>query len=195
MKSYISILLIVFFASCNSTNTKKDEIIQKTKQIETEPINNSVSDEVRDNNIIEEEVSRDKLWEYDNIDTFFVVIADTSLNYFHLQNKMYKLTSKLSIPIDTMGRYYNTEKNLIVLPDDDDDEMYAGAYYPRRFPSEHLSLEYFIVYQNSTSDSTIALLTGIYETELKADSALKVLQSFENNSFKIKAGIYIGCMH
>jgi|SRR6185312_2469234 len=127
--------------------------------------------------------------------TYYVVVADTSLDYNFLHKKMFKLNRQFRIPIDTMGRFYNKAKNLIALPDNDDDEIYAGDYYPRRYPSENLSLEYLDFYQGRAGKKTIALVTGIYETETGADSALRVIQQAERKVFKIKSEIYIGCMH
>jgi hypothetical protein len=108
---------------------------------------------------------------------------------------MIDLKTKSKIPIDTMGRIYNKKKNLIALPDNDKDEIYAGEYFPRRFPSENLSLEYLNFYQKQAGEKTIALVTGIYETEKSADSVLTVLRKIEPRVFKIKADIYVGCMH
>jgi len=86
-----------------------------------------------------------------------------------------------------MGRFYNKKKNLIALPDNDEDEIYAGDYFPRRFPSDNLSLEYLNFYQRQAAEKTIALVTGIYETEKSADSALTVLHKPEKKVFKIKS--------
>ena len=94
---------------------------------------------------------------------YYIVIADTSINYEVLQKKMLNLRKQLSIPIDTMDRYYDKDKNLICLPEDSDDELYAGDYFPRRFPSESLSLEYLNLYQQTPHENkTIALVSGIY---------------------------------
>jgi hypothetical protein len=94
-----------------------------------------------------------------------------------------------------MGRFYNKTKNLIALPDKDEDEIYAGDYFPRRFPSDNLSLEYLNFYQEQSGEKTIALVTGIYETERSADSALTVLRKTADKVFKIKAYIYVGCVY
>lgn len=127
--------------------------------------------------------------------TYFVVVADTGSGYYTLREKMLALSKRILLPVDTMGRYYNAAKNRIALPDDDEDEIYAGDYFPRRFPSDHLSLEYLSFYQEKAGENTMALLAGIYENEESADSALKVLQKAEKKAFRIKADIYIGCMH
>jgi hypothetical protein len=132
--------------------------------------------------------------DYDNA-TFFVVIADSSLDYWILRKKMSDLNREFKIPIDTLGRLYNKTKNLIALPDDDEDELYAGEYFPRRFPSENLSLEYLKIYKQDASENAIALVTGIYQSENSADSALTVLKDAEKKIFKVKADIFVGCMH
>lgn len=127
--------------------------------------------------------------------TYFLLVADTGLDYYALRQKMISLHSKLKIPIDTMGRFYNRSKDLIALPDNDEDEVYAGEYYPRRFPSDNLSVEYLNFYNKQSKEKTIALLTGIYETEKSADSALSIIKQVEQNAFIVEADIYIGCVH
>ena len=77
----------------------------------------------------------------------------------------------------------------------DKDEIYAGYYVPRRFPADNLSLEYLNFYQRDAGKKTIALVAGIYETEKSADSSLAVLHRIEKKVFKIKADIYVGCIH
>ena len=106
-----------------------------------------------------------------------------------------ELHRNLNIPIDTMGRYFNKDKDLIALPDNSEDEMYAGEYLPRRFPSSDLSLEYLKFYQSQADNKTIALVAGIYESEKEADSVLTVLQKVEKKVFRIKAKIYEDCIH
>ncbi len=127
--------------------------------------------------------------------TYFVLVADTSMDYYLLQRKLFKLNKLLKLPIDTMGRYYNTTKKLIALPDTSSDEIYAGQYYPRRYPSDNLSLEYLNYYQNKGPETTLALVTGIYGNTQEAESALTPLKKIEKNAFIVKANIYIGCMH
>ncbi|MBK6338753.1 MAG: hypothetical protein IPF63_03905 [Bacteroidetes bacterium] len=186
MTRHIYIILTVILTACGTTATdKNDRKIQSNKVETTTNLQSVVS---TDNNQLEDTT------DYNNA-TYFVVVADTSLDYSTLHKKMFDLNSKLKIPIDTMGRFYNKTKNLIALPDNDEDEIYAGDYFPRRFPSHNLSLEYLNFYQRQAGEKTIALVTGIYETEKSADSALTVLHKTEKKVFKIKADIYVGCMH
>lgn len=58
-----------------------------------------------------------------------------------------------------------------------------------------LSLEYLKFYQSQADNKTIALVTGIYESEKEADSVLAVLYKVEKKVFKIKAKIYEDCVH
>ncbi|MBD8490747.1 hypothetical protein IFO69_18490 [Echinicola sp. CAU 1574] len=172
--------------ACGTTPTDKNNVETQTSKVETTA---SLQTAALTNNKQLEETTG-----YNNA-TFFVVVADTSLDYSILRKKMFDINKKLNIQIDTIGRFYNKTKNLIALPDNDENEIYAGNYFPRRFPSDNLSLEYLDFYQRPAGEKTIALVTGIYETEKSADSALTVIHNIEKKAFKIKADIYVGCMH
>jgi len=129
------------------------------------------------------------------IEVYYVVIADTGLSYYNLRNRMFLLQQEIKNPIDTMGRGYSEAKNLIALPDEDEDEIYRGQYFPRRFPSNTLSLEYLNSYNKAASDKTIALVAGIYERKNSADSALGYVRKYIKEAFTLKAEIYVGCIH
>ncbi|MBW4889706.1 hypothetical protein KXQ82_08260 [Mucilaginibacter sp. HMF5004] len=126
---------------------------------------------------------------------YYIVIADTGLNYDVLHQKMISINKPLKIKIDTLGRFYNPKKNLIQLPDNDPDEIYAGDYFLRRGEGESLSIEYLNAYKGSSNEKMMALLSGIYEKKSSADSALVLLKKTSASSFVLKADIYMGCMH
>lgn len=126
---------------------------------------------------------------------YYIVFADTAFNYHALRKQMYVLKDKLEIEIDTMGRGYDPLKNLICLPLTDPDDSWAGEYYPRRFPSASLSLEYLDLYMKGANGKTIALVAGIYEQEHQADSALLRLKPFSPNAFRTYSELFVGCMH
>ncbi|MGV3541453.1 MAG: hypothetical protein ACO1OQ_16675, partial [Rufibacter sp.] len=86
--------------------------------------------------------------------TYYVTIADTGQSYFPLRAEMVRLSKEMNLPVDTMGRYYDRKKDLIVLPEDDEDEVYAGDYFPRRNPDAFLSLEYLDLYQDKAKEKT-----------------------------------------
>ena len=132
---------------------------------------------------------------FNEIDTFYIVVADTGNDYYKLRDQMLLLGKTTNLQIDTLGRYYNKTKDLIMLPDNNEDEIYRGDYYPRRFPSNNLSLEYLALYKPVSGDKTIAFVTGIYETKHSADSARKSILNVQPKTFVLKSEIYTGCMH
>jgi hypothetical protein len=132
---------------------------------------------------------------FNEIDTFYIVVADTGNDYYKLRDQMLHVSKTTNLVIDTLGRYYNESKDLIMLPDNDEDEIYRGDYYPRRFPSDNLSLEYLTLYKPVSGDKTIAFVIGIFETKQSADSARQSILNFQPKTFVLKSEIYTGCMH
>ena len=176
------IIIFILLFSCNSTPSKS---LKQENKLNT---NDTIVSLHNNNN--------------ENLDTtdlsnasYFIIIVDTSIDYFNLHKKMFDLNKKINVNIDTMGRFFNKSKNLISLPDNDKDEMYAGEYFPRRFPSENLSLEYLKFYFTNSGNETLALVAGIYELEKDAEIALKSIKKVENKSFLIESNIYRGCLH
>ena len=83
----------------------------------------------------------------DEYATYHILIVDTATSYNDLLIKMTDLSLRVQLPIDSMGRFFDPVANLIKLPDNDEDEIYAGDYFPRRVPSETLSIEYLNLYK------------------------------------------------
>ncbi|MCC3160265.1 hypothetical protein LJ737_23715 [Hymenobacter sp. 15J16-1T3B] len=130
----------------------------------------------------------------DQYETMYVVIADTSRQYRPLRRQLLRLQAATGQRIDTMGRFYDPQKDLIRLPDDDADELYAGDYFPRRLPDATLSVEYTNLYAPAHAKS-MALVTGIYQEPERADSLLAVVRRAAPTAFRVKTRMYIGCMH
>lgn len=182
VKKILYALLIVILISCSTNENEKNYL--KNKSLKADTAINQKTDTTNLLNTADADFA-----------TYYIVVTDTSFDYYFLNKKMFNIHQKYNIEIDSMDRSYNKNKQLIALPNSYDDEMYAGEYYPRRFPSEYLSLEYLNFYQKNSGEKTIALVAGIYETEHKADSALSILKKTVLQAFKIKANIYVGCMH
>ncbi len=125
----------------------------------------------------------------------YIVVADSSHVYHDLKNKMTDLNTKLKIKIDALGREYNKDKDLICLPENHEDEMYAGVYYPRRGYTELLSLEYLDYYDPKFTEKTIGIVIGILDTESKAKTLLQSVKEYSPNAFILNKNLYIGCMH
>lgn len=125
----------------------------------------------------------------------YLVVADTGNNYLSLREKMREIASKTNLTIDTLGREFSVKSNKIALPENDEDEMYAGEYYPRRYPTNNLSIENLSFYYNKSSNNKMALVISITET---SDSALfyaKKIQAISSEVFILRTHIYMGCMH
>ena len=127
----------------------------------------------------------------------YLVVADTSQDYFALRREMFDLSHKCQIPIDTLDRGYDTTKNMICLPENYEDEVYAGEYFPRRAPTVSFSLEYLAYYSDSViaSDKTIALVAAIADSQEAADALLRKIQQYIMHAFILRTKIYMGCMH
>ncbi len=126
---------------------------------------------------------------------YYVAIADSGNEYYPLDRLMYSISASLHIKVDTMARYYNTTKKHIVLPDDDEDEMYRGEYYPRRDGGDFLSVEYTALYDTLASENNMCVVAGLFTTKKSADSLLQLIRPVAGKAFVIKASIYEGCMH
>lgn len=190
MKNLLIILLTLFITGCG------DEVVV-IGQVENNikiPISIATTSSTVEGKS-EDSINNQDEYAFNEYETYFVLIADTSKDYYYLRKKMIEIRDKLNLTVDTMGRYYNPNNDLIMLPDDDDDEIYAGDYFPRRFPSDNLSLEYLVLYQKDAGEKTIALVRGIYGNENNVNAALKVIKILEPNSFYVKAEMYVGCMH
>jgi len=127
--------------------------------------------------------------------TVYLVIADTGQDYYSLRNKMQVIAATHKWKIDTLGRYYNKIKKEIVVPDDDEDEMYRGEYFPRRSINNTLSLEYYRSYNDISTVKNIALITAICDRESEADSLLTMIREEAPASFVHRTKLYMGCMH
>jgi len=189
MKVPYLLLLGCVLAACHSNlNKANNNIAKKTKTLISYLPNKSNNRSKADTN-----TSATENAQVDDYADYYVVIADTGLNYTSLRDEMLNLQRVSNVPIDTMDRTYNKAKNLIALPDNYEDEMYAGDYYPRRTPSKTLSLEYLNMYKDDAKGKIIALVAGIFESSNSADSALSNIKL--PGSFKLKAHIYQGCLH
>ncbi|HBK71099.1 MAG TPA: hypothetical protein DDZ39_05480, partial [Flavobacteriaceae bacterium] len=125
----------------------------------------------------------------------YIVIADSSPVYHALKGKMVDLKEKLGIKMDSLGREYNENKDLIRLPENHEDELYAGVYYPRRGYTELLSLEYLDYYDPKLKEKTIGLIVGILNIESEAKKLLVRVKEVSPNAFLLNKNLYIGCMH
>ena len=106
---YCLILLIFFLAACDDSQ----------KQMARVDVVEKKSTKIVDSN----DSLVDTLTVIEDYSDYWIVIADTGLEYPQLLSRMVQLKNECNLPVDSMGRFYNKKKNLIALPDDDEDEL------------------------------------------------------------------------
>ena len=193
MKNIFFLLALLVFSACLSTNkelnvdTPNPELTDgKEASLETSNIEDDLYVEHED--IIGRHTTEKASPEALSIRSF-VVVADTGVDYEKLNQRMMELNKKTSIPVDMMGRNYDKNKDLISVPESDPDKYYAGKYFPRRYPSENLSLEYLKFYKNDVDVNTIALVTGIYKSK---EQAQKAISKMNIDAFIVESEVNIG---
>jgi hypothetical protein len=129
------------------------------------------------------------------LEDYFFLIADTSVDYLKLRAAIHEAVLKLNINFDSLGRVFNPTTDSLILPFDSDDEIYRGQYFLRSFASTHFSIEYLDAYQTSASKNTFAIVAGIFEKEKEARRYAKQFQKMFPGIYILKSRIYLGCIH
>ena len=210
MKNYLFItFLLLFLLSCETkTHTEGpflgSEPLEHQEGIPMDSIKAIIeteinSDEYRifDSTIKVDSIAHSLLNEDENqaIQPFYNIILDTGMNYYPLDSMMYQASKLLSYKIDTMGRLYNDSLNRLMLPFNDEDELYAGEYFPRRFEGNYLSIEYSSGYIEHSSENSLCLISAICKEKYQADSLLNETQKHFPKAFISLHNMYLGCMH
>lgn len=187
------IFLLTIFSACSQSPNPSEKTSDNDSMISIQMQDSSrrLSDSLK---LFQDTLSYESNSGGEMMQDYFVVIVDTSRNYFKLRNTMYELSEKTGILVDTMGRYYDPKRGIIV-PDDSEDEIYAGAYFPRRFEGSELSIEYFNEYSNQSHKTNMALVAGQYTETYTAQKQLRKIKLIYPNAFIIEAKLYNGCMH
>ncbi|MCB9240404.1 MAG: hypothetical protein H6608_04710 [Flavobacteriales bacterium] len=122
-----------------------------------------------------------------------IVVLDTSYNYGEMQSAMFQASDAFTLEIDTGGRSYDPVQDLICLPMEADDP-YGGEYYPRRFESEFLSIEYLDYYVDGP-EKKMMLVARMTYLQREASASLSTVQKDFPNAFVLTTDLYQGCMH
>lgn len=162
--------------------------MESCSEVSTTNINRAKSTDSTDKKI-------EKELPYSDYQMYYGVLADTGLDYSALHRLMFRISTELNHPIDTMERYFDVATKELKLPEDSDDDMYAGNYYPRRFEGNFLSIEYLYLYDNKANINTIALVAGSFLNKDSADSLCRKLRPIAPKSLVVMFWEYDGCMH
>jgi hypothetical protein len=128
-------------------------------------------------------------------DDYFLVIADTSHDYYKILEESKKLSVDFLLDIDNLGRIYDPAADSILIPFNPEDEYYSRAYFLRRFPSPALSIEYLDAYQANSPQNKFALVAGIFKDEEAYNKIARELMNNYPNLYVLKTRIYLGCLH
>lgn len=194
--TFLSFILLVS-AGCTS-RLKETSGSETAQQVHTQP----EETEHRETTLKEAVKTEEYAEPSEEYADYYLVIVNSSRSYKTLHQDMFRINNRFHISIDTLGRYYNTETHAILVPEDDEDEIYRGAYYPRRFESLSLSIENADYYDDAKEfkepkqfPAQMILVAGMYAQRESADSLRNALAQAYPRTFVQKSRIYIGCMH
>lgn len=141
------------------------------------------------------DVSYSQNYNIDDYQNAYLVVADTSLNYYKLRKDMFDLSKLLTIQIDTLGRGYNSEQDLIIMPHDENAIVWIDGYFPRNEFSETLSIEYleYYLHWKNTRSHNMALISIVTSYEDEARKNLNEVKKYFKGAFIIIADISTGC--
>jgi hypothetical protein len=191
MIKVLMIILLIYFFSCSGDPNQKKEV--GVIKIET-----AVDSSDNEANYISE----------DEYELKYVVSVSAGYNYDSLRRMAVEVSDFFNFKFDTLSRYFNSTKKKIVLPDNYDDDMWAGEYFFRRFGDDFVSVEMSSAYIDTlTEKNEIArdvfykdslkmfVFANMYSSKSQADSLVKLLKPKFQHARSIPTQIYMGCMH
>lgn len=182
------ICLICYLSGCSPKGDNDQQQPTITADQDSTPIKTSPEQVMEPEDSLPTEADADYAW-------YHIVVVDTSDRYDQLMEKLRSIESRNGLKVDLMGRYFDKKKQAIILPENDEDELYAGSYFPRRYPGNTLSIEYMNAFTPQAGNKTMALVARIAEKKKDADSLMNVLKANHSNTHIITSKVFIGCMH
>ncbi len=138
----------------------------------------------------------------------YVVAVAEGYDYAELRKIAQEACDFLNFKLDTMDRYYNPKKKKIVLPDNHEDEIWAGDYYLRRTGDTFVSIEMRNAYVDTLTNKNeqakaafeadslkMFVFATMYNNKKQADSLFQVLKPKFKQTTLIPTEIFMGCMH
>lgn len=185
MKKLIPGFVLILFCSCE----------QKPSAIK--------SDNVDTVKVAAPVVTRDSAMDEQIVDsgeesaTYYLVEVARGKNYDSLKDISTNAASLLGTKFQMLERIYRSGKGIIV-PEDSDDEVYRGEYFPRR-PFEdqnYVSIEMSNGFIDNEADTLeMVTIAGIYPLQSQADSVASLLKDKIQTVKTVKREMYLGCMH
>jgi hypothetical protein len=183
MKQFFLLTLILLLASCDhgfrKENPAKKQPFAFEMRVDTSNYNKHADEE------------------YSPTQKYFVLIADTSNSFTKLETLAQRFTESTGLKFDAMERHYETKENDYVLSDTADDEIYRGAYYPRRGSADtnFMSIEKYYIFTRKTLENTFCLIAGIFLDKDEATSMAKTFTSKGEKITVLECYMDMSCMH
>lgn len=189
-------LIIVSLFSCTKEESTSNEI--RKSEVSSKKI---VAVNPDDLNFEENEEFRDES------ELNFIISVAEGYNYDSLKSLALQTAALLNFKFDTLGRYYHPEKGIVV-PENADDEMWAGEYFLRRMSDDIVSVEMRHAYIDtaiannelqverfSQDTSRMFVFAMMYPSKESADSLAEIIRVDFPETKVFPATIYMGCMH
>ena len=132
-----------------------------------------------------------------------IVVLGSFRDFKEAQTRVQALSRASGVPFSLEGKVYDAKRGLI-LPDGDDDAVYAGSYLLRRHnttllpghadETEYLSIERSDAYPGLRGGYYI-IVGGFYDTARQAAAALARFRLPAADAYARKTQLYMGCMH
>ena len=173
-KIFISFIIFVPLISCTNISDKKNADATVIDSIST----NALQVQSDSNTIVDSEYALN-----------YVVSVESGYNYDSLREIARHTCDLLKCKFDTLDRYYNPLKRKIVLPDNYEDDIWAGEYIFRRHGEDFVSVEMQHAYIDISmaKDETAAevfykdtlkmfVFAGLFGNKKAADSLLGIIK-------------------
>ena len=144
--------------------------------------------------------------ESDESPLYYIVSVENGYNYDSLKAIAKQTATLTYMGFDTLDRYYNPKKG-IILHENDADTEWAGKYFLRRMGSKFVSIEMNHAYIDTTvidetaiekhqQDSTrMFVFAMMYPNKKSADSLAAVIRPKFPRTKVFPSRIFMGCMH
>ena len=131
----------------------------------------------------------------------FVLILGSFKSFHEAHKQALAISQASKVPFSLRGMIFDKRRGLI-LPDNDEDEIYAGSYVHRRYNTARLHAKEteYISIERSDAYPTFApklyiVVGGIYNDSKASRSAVDRFKPIVPDVYAKKTKIYMGCIH
>lgn len=183
---FSAFILLMIYTSCSQKPASTTKVSTDTLKVAAAPV------------AIDTMVSDDSGTDPDSATApYYIVEVAAGYNFDSLKSISSHAATILKSKFNMLDRVYKSGKGIVV-PDNSDDEIYRGEYYPRRPFSEDnfVSIEMSNEFDDENADKLkMVAVAGMYAEQKAADSVAALLKNKISTTTVIKRDIYMGCMH